>query len=145
MPLEPLKPTMLPDGAWQQVHADYKGPIGRKYYLHTFIDQYSKYPLVEVCKNTSWDKMEPQLDRVTGLLGNMEVLVTDGGFADERKAKGRASNGWATPKEKAPAVKVRACLPVSAMGACPLASYIPTQKEERTEEEMKPRKPRVSA
>ncbi len=76
---EPLKPTMLPDGAWQQVHADYKGPIGRDYYLHTFIDQYSKYPVVEVCKNTSWDKMEPQLDRVTGLLGNMEVLITDGG------------------------------------------------------------------
>ena len=58
-----------------------------------------------------------------------------GWFADERKAKGRASNGWATPKEKAPAVEVRACLPVSARGACPLASYIPTQKEERTEEE----------
>ena len=76
---EPLKPTMLPDGAWQQVHADYKGPIGRKYYLLTFIDQYSKYPVVEVCENTSWDKMEPQLDRVTGLLGNMEVLITDGG------------------------------------------------------------------
>ena len=27
---EPLKPTMLPDGAWQQVHADYKGPIGKR-------------------------------------------------------------------------------------------------------------------
>ena len=76
---EPLKPTMLPDGPWQRVHADYKGPIGQKYYLHTFIDQFSKYPVVEVCKNTSWAKMEPQLDRVTGLLGNMDVLITDGG------------------------------------------------------------------
>ena len=27
---EPLKPTLLPDGPWQQVHADYKGPIGKK-------------------------------------------------------------------------------------------------------------------
>ena len=75
---EPLKPTLLPDGPWQQVHADYKGPIGKKYYLHTFIDQFSKYPVVEVCDNTSWAKMEPQLDRVTGLLGNMDVLITDG-------------------------------------------------------------------
>ena len=76
---EPLKPTLLPDAAWQRVHADYKGPIGKQYYLHTFIDQYSKYPVVEICDNTSWAQMEPQLDRVTGLLGNMEVLITDGG------------------------------------------------------------------
>ena len=75
---EPLKPTMLPDRPWQKVHADYKGPISKKYSLPTFIDQYSKYPVVEVCNSTSWGKMEPQLDRVTGLLGNMDVLVTDG-------------------------------------------------------------------
>ena len=74
-----VKPTMLPDRPWQQVHADYKGPIGKKYYLHTFIDQYSKYPVVEVCDSKSWGRMEPQLDRVMGLLGNMDVLVTDGG------------------------------------------------------------------
>ena len=76
---EPLKPTMLPDHAWQHVHADFKGPIGKRYYLHTFIDQFSKYPVVEVCNSTSWSHMEPQLDRVTGMIGNMEVLVTDGG------------------------------------------------------------------
>ena len=34
---EPLKPTLLPDAPWQQVHADYKGPIIKRYYLHTFI------------------------------------------------------------------------------------------------------------
>ena len=74
-----VKITMLPDHAWQHVHADFKGPIGKRYYLHTFIDQFSKYPVVEVCNSTSWSHMEPQLDRVTGMIGNMEVLVTDGG------------------------------------------------------------------
>ena len=44
---EPLKPTKLPDRPWRYIHADYKGPIGKKYYLHTFIDQYTKYPVVE--------------------------------------------------------------------------------------------------
>ena len=34
---------------------------------------------MEVCNSTSWSQMEPQLDRVTGMMGNMEVLVTDGG------------------------------------------------------------------
>ena len=72
-------PTMLPDQAWQQVHADFKGPIGKRYYLRTFIGQFSKYPVVEMCDSTSWEKMEPQLDRVTSMLGNMEVPVTDGG------------------------------------------------------------------
>ena len=76
---EPLRPTLLPDRAWQQVHADFKGPIGGKYYLHTFIDQFSKYPLVEVCTSTSWEKMKPQLENVTGMMGIMEILVTDGG------------------------------------------------------------------
>ena len=75
--MEPLKPTLLLDRPWQQVHANYKRPIGKMYYLHTFINQYLKYPVVEVCENTSWEKIEPQLDRVTGLLGNMEL--TDGG------------------------------------------------------------------
>jgi hypothetical protein len=75
---EPLKPTVLPDSPWQRAHADYKGPIGQKYYLHTFINQFSKYLVVEVCENTSWAKMEPQLDRVMGLLGNMDVLIKDG-------------------------------------------------------------------
>ena len=56
-----------------------QGPHRQEVYLHTFIDQFSKYPVVEVCDNTSWAKMEPQLDRVTGLLGNMDVLITDGG------------------------------------------------------------------
>ena len=25
---EPLKPTEFPEGPWQELHADYKGPIG---------------------------------------------------------------------------------------------------------------------
>ena len=76
---EPLKPTLLPDGAWQIVHADFKGPIGGKWYVHTFIDQFSKYPIVEVCKSTSWEHMKPQLQRITSLWGYMDTLVTDGG------------------------------------------------------------------
>ena len=32
---EALKPTMLPDRPWQGVHADFKGTIDKKFYLHT--------------------------------------------------------------------------------------------------------------
>ena len=76
---EPLKPTQLPERPWQFLHADFKGPIGKKYYLHTFIDQYTKYPVVDVCTSTSWEVMEPMIENTLGLFGNVEKLTTDGG------------------------------------------------------------------
>jgi transposase InsO family protein len=76
---EPLKPTELPDRPWQHVHADYKGPIGGRYYLHTIIDQYSKYPVVGICTSTSWDQMEPMLETALGQYGNVESITTDNG------------------------------------------------------------------
>ena len=36
---EPLKPHTLPEKPWQQLHTDFKEPIGNKYYLHIIIDQ----------------------------------------------------------------------------------------------------------
>ena len=78
-PQEPMKATDLPDRPWQHVHADFKGPIGGSYYLHTIIDEYSKYPVVEVCKSTSWEVMRPMLDRAMGMLGIVDSMTTDNG------------------------------------------------------------------
>ena len=77
--LQPLKMTKLPEGPWQVVHADFKGPIGNQYYLHTIIDQYSKYPIVEVCKSTSWEDMEPMLKNDITTMGTMDKLISNGG------------------------------------------------------------------
>ena len=49
---EPLKPTEFPAGPWQELHVGYKGPIGKEYYLHVLIDQYCKFPVVQVVKST---------------------------------------------------------------------------------------------
>ena len=100
---EQLKPTLLPDAPWQQVHAEYKGPISKRYYLRMFIDQFSKYPVVEVCENTSWAKMEPQLDRVTGLLGNMDGWSPTGDCPTSPTTlrstwRGRASSTTSAPR-----------------------------------------------
>ena len=35
----PLEPNLLPERAWQNLHADFKGPIGGNYYFHVLIDQ----------------------------------------------------------------------------------------------------------
>ena len=77
---EPLKPNLLPDRPWQYLHADFKGPIGKKrFYLHTIIDQYSKFPVVEVCTSTSWEQMEPMLENALSMMGEVEMITTDGG------------------------------------------------------------------
>ena len=60
----PLKPQYLPDRPWQKQHADFKGPIGGKYYLHVLIDQYSKYPEVDKVKSTSFEQLEPCFNRI---------------------------------------------------------------------------------
>ena len=83
---EPLQPHLLPDRPWQKVHADFKGPIGASYYLHIVIDQFSKYPEVDIVKSTKFSKLEPCLDRIFATHGIPEELTTDNGspyFADE--------------------------------------------------------------
>ena len=75
----PLEPNLLPKGPWQNLHADFKGPIAGSYYLHVVIDQYSKYPEVDILKSTSFAKLQPVLDRIFNTHGIPETLSTDNG------------------------------------------------------------------
>ena len=58
----PLHPNMLLKRAWQNLHADFKVPIGGSFYFHIVIDQYSKYPAVDIVCSTSFKKLKPKLD-----------------------------------------------------------------------------------
>ena len=60
----PLEPNLMPEGPWRELHADFKGPIGGNYYLHIVIDQFSKYPEVDILKSTSFKKLRPVLERI---------------------------------------------------------------------------------
>ena len=53
---------MLPEKPWQKLHGDFKGPIGAKYYLHIIIDEYSKFPEVDVVSSTKFQSLRPILD-----------------------------------------------------------------------------------
>ena len=75
----PLQLNSLPDRPWQKVHADFKGPIGGKYYLHAVIDQYSKFPEVDLVSSTSCKKLKPIPDRIFSTHGIPESLTTDNG------------------------------------------------------------------
>ena len=78
-PPVPLEPNLLPKGPWQDLHADFKGPIAGKYYVHIVIDQFSKYPEVDIVKSTSFKQLRPVLDRIFATHGVPENMTTDNG------------------------------------------------------------------
>ena len=58
-----------PKVPWQHCAADYKGPIGGKYYFRVLIDLYSYWPEVKITKSTSFDKLKPALEESFGIHG----------------------------------------------------------------------------
>ena len=42
--IEPMKPEMLPEGPFQKVAVDFKGPFYDGYYALVFVDLYSRWP-----------------------------------------------------------------------------------------------------
>ena len=77
----PITSGEMPEGPWQKVAADYKGPIGGSngYYFHVLIDLYSRWPEVAMVKSTSFEKLKPALDSVWASKGIPEEVVHDGG------------------------------------------------------------------
>ena len=55
-----------------------KGPLG-EYYLHAVIDQYFKFPEVNLVSSTNFKKLKPTLDRIFSTHGIPESLTTDNG------------------------------------------------------------------
>ena len=76
---EPLKPTELPTGPWRELHADFKGPIGGSWYFHVLIDQYTKFPVVNVVKSIGWETLRPVLEDALATHGIPDIITTDGG------------------------------------------------------------------
>jgi hypothetical protein len=68
-----------PDSVWSEVQADFKGPVGGRYYFHVVIDQLSRWPEVEIVSSTSFDKLKPALERSWALLGIPDQVTHDNG------------------------------------------------------------------
>jgi hypothetical protein len=76
---EPLKMSPLPNRQWCEVSADFHGPLPSGEYLLVLIDEYSRYPIVEVINSTSAGCVIPVLDKIFSVFGVCEVLKTDNG------------------------------------------------------------------
>ena len=59
---EPLKMSELPDGPWTEVSAYFYGPLSSNTYLLVLVDDYSRYPVVEIVSSTLAKSVIPLLD-----------------------------------------------------------------------------------
>ena len=76
---EPLRMSELPDGPWDKVSADFHGPLPSGHLLLVVIDQYSRYPVVEIIKSTSASASIPMFDKIFGMFGIPLELKSDNG------------------------------------------------------------------
>ena len=75
----PMAERETPERPWQRCSADYKGPIGGKYYFHVLIDNYSRWLEVDMMTSTSMEKLYKVLDRSRGVHGVTEIITHDNG------------------------------------------------------------------
>ena len=77
--LEPLQMTPLPRAPWKELSMDFLGPLPSGDYLMVVIDEYSRFPEVEIVTSTSARSTIPKLDAIFARQGIPDVLKSDNG------------------------------------------------------------------
>jgi hypothetical protein len=75
----PLKMSKLPSGPWQEVSADFYGPFKTGEYLLVVVDDYSRFPEVEIIHSLSSNTVIPRFDAIFARHGVPKVVRTDNG------------------------------------------------------------------
>ena len=76
---EPLMPTPLPSSPWTCLSMDFAGPFPSGDYLMIVIDDYSRYPEVEIIKSVSEKTVLPKLDQIFARQGLPKEIKSDNG------------------------------------------------------------------
>ena len=71
--------TTLHQAPWQYLSADFCGPLPSGDMLFVVIDEYSRYPEVEIVRSTSANTVIPKLDRILSTHGIPTEIKTDNG------------------------------------------------------------------
>lgn len=77
--VEPLQMTELPEEPWQNISVDFCGPYPTGEYCLVMVDDYSRYPVVEVIHSTSAAAVIPKLDKIFAMFGIPKTCKTDNG------------------------------------------------------------------
>ena len=75
----PIKMSQLPDCPWQELSMDFFGPLSNGDYLFVVIDDYSRFPEVEIVKSTSATATIPKLDKILSSYGVPKIIRSDNG------------------------------------------------------------------
>ena len=74
---EPLQMTQLPSGPWEEVSIDFCEIAG--HYVLVVIDDYSRFPEIEIVHSTAAKAFIPKLDRIFAAYGIPKVVKSDNG------------------------------------------------------------------
>ena len=75
--IKPMKPDMLPEGPFQKVAVDFKGPFYDGYYALVFVDLYSRLPEAYFLKSTSFNAVEKHFLRYFATYGTLLKIKSD--------------------------------------------------------------------
>ena len=76
---EPLKMTPLPNRPWEQVAIDFCGPLPSGHYLLVTVDEYSRFPVVEIVSSTSAKATISALHKTFAIFGIPTTVKSDNG------------------------------------------------------------------
>jgi len=93
---EPLNMSALPQSKWSNLAADFYGPLPTGEMLLVVMDEYSRFPAVEIVHSTSANTTITALDRILSMFSIPDVVKTDNGppFNSEQFAKYAAYMGF---------------------------------------------------
>ncbi|XP_033107933.1 uncharacterized protein LOC117109658 [Anneissia japonica] len=74
---EPIQMTELPPHKWSCLASDFFGPLPSGEYLLVIVDEYSRFPEVEIIKFLSASSVIPIFDKVFSSRGIPDKLKTD--------------------------------------------------------------------
>ena len=74
---EPLQMSELPKSAWVEVSVDFATLDSE--YLLVVLDEYSRFPIVEIVSSTSANVVIPKLDKIFSEYGIVDVVKSDNG------------------------------------------------------------------
>lgn len=74
---ETLKVSNLPAEPWVEVSVDFSGPFPSGDYMLVVVDDYSRYPEVEIVKSTAASAVVPKLDKTFSTFGVPAIVKTD--------------------------------------------------------------------
>ena len=69
----------LPSGPWKELASDFYGSLPSGEYILVLVDEYTRYPVVEIITSISANCVIPVLDKTFALFEICEVLKTDNG------------------------------------------------------------------